>query len=111
MVSPVLRPAASSCRGRSPLLRSIRMEAALGLAPQPSRVDVLAEKRRRPVLVLAEAFVEDLGDVEAGVEPDEVGGRERAHRGGGAEVHGGGGVPRSGGALLARGTGIRPQVG
>src|SRR5258708_11102814 len=53
----------------------IPMKTALGLAPQPAGVDVLAEDGRRPVLVLAQALVQHFRDGEAGIEPDEIGQR------------------------------------
>src|SRR6185369_3235274 len=56
------------------------VEAAPALAAEPAGLDVLHQQRRRPVLAVAGGVVEYADDVEAGVEPDEVGELERTHR-------------------------------
>src|SRR5260370_42037109 len=82
------------------MLWLIPVKTALRLPSQPAGVDVLAEDGRRPVLVLAQALVQHFRDVEAGVEADEIGQRQRPHRHVGAQLHGGVGVPRRSEAFL-----------
>src|ERR1044071_7895931 len=61
-------------------LRVVLVEPAGALLAQPAGGDVLAQQRARPVLVVAELAVQHLGDRQAGVEADQVGQLERAHR-------------------------------
>src|SRR5262245_37596206 len=56
------------------------VEAAAALAAEVAGLDHLAQQRARTVLRIAQPFVQDLHDAEAGVETDEVGERERTER-------------------------------
>src|SRR5262245_19143012 len=58
---------------RHRLLAAIVVEAALGLAPQPARLDVFHQQRTGPVLGIGETLIQHLHDREAGIEPDEIG--------------------------------------
>src|SRR5882762_1385676 len=78
----------------------VLVEAAADLLAEPARGDVLAEQRARPVLVVAELAVEDLGDREARIEADQIGELERAHRMVEAELHAGVDVARGAQALV-----------
>src|SRR3546814_7895365 len=50
------------------------------LFADPARIDILDEQRRGAEFGVAGAAVEHANDFEAGVEPDEVGERDRTHR-------------------------------
>src|SRR4029077_12944177 len=63
---------------RSPL--RVIVEAPAGLPAQAARGDVLAKERTRLVAVVTETVAEPLHDRNAGVEANQVGERERAHR-------------------------------
>src|SRR5207237_1707244 len=63
------------------------VEALARLAAEVAGRHVVAQQRARPILVLAEARVQALEDRQTGIEPDQVGERERAHRLVGAELH------------------------
>ena len=58
---------------RHRLLAAIVVEAALGLASEPTRFDVFYQERAGAVFRVGETFVEHLHDREAGIEADEVG--------------------------------------
>src|SRR6476661_3870420 len=59
---------------------SVLVEAAAGLAAQPPGLDVAAQQRAGPVLVVPEPVVQHLHDRQAGVQADQVGQRQRPHR-------------------------------
>src|SRR6478752_9608301 len=59
---------------------SVLVEAAARLAPQPAGLDVAAQQWAWAVLVVPEPVVQHLHDRQAGVQADQVGQRERAHR-------------------------------
>src|SRR3546814_18739942 len=61
----------------------------LDFLADPTRLDVLHQQRAGAVLAVREAVVEHGHDGQAGVEADEVGQLQRAHRMIGAEPHGG----------------------
>src|SRR5262245_27699400 len=67
----------------------VLVEPAARLPSQPARLDQLAQERAGPVLRVAEPFVQNLEDVEADVESDQVRERERPHRVVHAELHDG----------------------
>src|SRR5437879_415045 len=71
-----------------PLARII-VEAALDLAADPAGLDVLHQQRTRAVFGIGQALVQHLHHRQAGIEADEVGELERAHRMVGAELHAG----------------------
>src|SRR3546814_2707143 len=54
--------------------------ATSGLFADPARIDILDEQRRGAEFGVAGAAVEHANDFETGVEPDEVGERDRTHR-------------------------------
>src|SRR5258706_5838130 len=56
------------------------VETASRFAAEPTCCDILPQKRRRAVLVVAELVVQHFRDRQAGVEADEVGQLERPHR-------------------------------
>src|SRR5947207_6351630 len=58
--------------GRYGLFAAIVVEAALGLAAEPTRFDIFHQERTRAILGIGQAFVQDLHDRETGVEPDEI---------------------------------------
>src|ERR1022692_908167 len=58
---------------------SILIKTPPVLSPQPSRVHHLDQQRTWPVLGITEPIEHDAHDVEANVEADKVGERERAH--------------------------------
>src|SRR5262245_45223187 len=66
-----------SCRHR--LLAAIIVEAALGLAAQPARLDVFNQQRAWSIFRIGQPLVQYLHDGQAGVEADEIGKLERAH--------------------------------
>ena len=61
-------------------LRRVGVEPAPGLLAEVAGGDQLLEHLRRPEVLLAEPLVEHAHDLEAHVEPDEVGELQRAHR-------------------------------
>src|SRR5215213_4447040 len=70
-------------RSSTPGLRTsrvIRVEASPRLAPEVARCHEPLQQRWRSEPRLAELVVQDLADVQARVEPDEVGERQRPHR-------------------------------
>src|SRR5216683_4009458 len=78
---------ASARRNRA--LAGVVVEAALDLAADPAGFDVLHQKRTGAILRIGQALVQHLHHRQAGVEADEVGELERAHRMVGAELHAG----------------------
>src|SRR5947208_1091597 len=90
-------------------LRVVLVEPAADLLAEPAGGDVLPEQRARPVLVVAELAVEDLGDREAGVEADQIGELERAHRVVEAELDAGVDVDRRAEALVEAVAGLVEQ--
>src|SRR5512134_110759 len=68
-------------------LAPVVVEAALGLAAEPARLDVLHEQRAGPVLGIGEPLVQHLHYGEAGIQADEIGELERPHGMVGAELH------------------------
>src|SRR3546814_16027060 len=54
--------------------------ATSGLFADPARIDILDEQRRGAEFGVAGAAVEHANDFETGVEPDELGDRDRTHR-------------------------------
>src|SRR5215203_745945 len=76
------RRGVAAWNGRAPAWSRprVRVEAAPGLLAQMPRLDQVHEHLRRRVVLRADAVVQDLHDVEADVEADEVGQLERAHR-------------------------------
>src|SRR5580658_2805825 len=81
----------SKCRLRfeaspeHPTFLLIFIKAAPALASQPASVDHADQQRAGPVLRIAESVFEDAHDIEADIEANEVGERERAHRMGHAQ--------------------------
>src|SRR2546425_1071403 len=57
----------------------IGVEAASGFAAEPAGGDVFFEQRAGAIFRVAEALVEDMKNVHANVEADEIGELERAH--------------------------------
>src|SRR5216683_7377361 len=78
---------ASARRNRA--LAGIVVEAALDLAADPTGFDVLDQERARPIFRIGQALVQHLHHRQAGIEADEVGELERAHRMVGPELHAG----------------------
>jgi hypothetical protein len=72
---------------RHRLFARVIVESAAGLATEPAGLDVLDEKRTRPVLGIGKPVVQRLHDAETGIEADEVGELKRAHRVMRAEPH------------------------
>ncbi|CAD5252737.1 conserved hypothetical protein [Bosea sp. 62] len=72
---------------RNRLFAAIIVKAALGLAAEPAGLDVLHQQRAWPVLRIGETVMQHLHHRQAGVEADEVGKLERAHRMIRAEPH------------------------
>src|SRR5262245_29261439 len=70
------------------LFPAVVVKAALGLATEPTGLDVFHQQRAGAVLGIRQALIEDLHDGQAGVEADEVGKLERTHRVVGAKPHG-----------------------
>src|SRR5687767_910782 len=62
------------------ILRRVLVEAPPRLPAQPAGVHHLDQQRTGAVLGIAEALLEDAHDVEAHVEADQVGQRQRSHR-------------------------------
>src|SRR3546814_9806129 len=58
----------------------IIVEAPPGLAAVPAGVDIFDEQRCGAELGVAGAVEQHLGDLQARIEPDEIGERERPHR-------------------------------
>src|SRR6185503_19796778 len=83
--APVVRVPGSTCRNWS--VPAIVVEAAASLFADPAGLHVFHEERAGAVFGVREAFVQNLHDRQAGVEPDEVGEFERPHRMVGAEFH------------------------
>src|SRR5438445_1653438 len=79
--------AAATARLSSRPLRIVLVEAATRFLPEVAGVDHPPQERAGPVLRIAETVVEDLEDGKAGVEADEVGERQGAHRVAHAEGH------------------------
>src|ERR1700730_12081148 len=73
--------------GRDRLLSVIVVEPSARLPAEPPGLDVFDEQRTRPVFAVGQPFIEHLHDRKAGVEPNEIGELERAHRVVGAELH------------------------
>src|SRR5258708_35174803 len=82
-------PARNSSARRNRALARIIVEAALDLAADPTGLDVFHQQWTGPVLGIGQALVQHLHHREEGIEADEVGELERAHRMGGAELHAG----------------------
>ncbi|MPL88776.1 hypothetical protein SDC9_34803 [bioreactor metagenome] len=68
-------------------LAAIVVEAAAGLAAKPARLDVFHQQRAGAVLGVRQPVVQHVHDRQAGVEADEVGELERAHRVVRAQLH------------------------
>src|SRR5262245_46720548 len=73
--------------GRHRFFAAIIVEAALRLPPEPARLDIFHEQRTRTVLGVGKSLIEYLHDRQAGVEANEVGKLQRAHRMVSAEPH------------------------
>src|SRR5215207_5469997 len=58
----------------------IRVEAPPGLFAEQAGLDQVAEPRARSILRVAEVALEDLGDRQHGIEPDQIGELERPER-------------------------------
>src|SRR5438445_3865543 len=71
---------------RDRALAGIVVEAALDLLADPAGLDVLHQERARPVFGIRQALVQHLHHRETGIEADEIGELERAHRMVGAEL-------------------------
>src|SRR5436309_14472023 len=86
----IRRPPRSTLFPYTTLFRSspsaVSVETAAGFAAEPAGRDVLAQKRARRVLLVAEALLEHLHDRDARVEADQVSERERPQRVGEAEL-------------------------
>ena len=72
---------------RHRLLAAIVVEAAIGLAAEPAGLDVFHQQRAGAVLRIRQALVQHLHHRQAGIEADEVGELQRAHRMVRAELH------------------------
>ena len=93
----IVRMASASCRSpagcsRRPWVQSsgrasVLVEAAAALLAEPAGGDVLAQQRARAVLVVAEPSCSTSAIARHGVEADEVGELERAHRLVDAQLH------------------------
>jgi len=62
------------------LVAGVIIEAAARLTPVSARLDIFDEHRRRPEFASARAVEQHAGDFQAGVEPDEIGERQRGDR-------------------------------
>src|SRR6476469_3925179 len=66
---------------------SVFVETAPRFAAEPAGRDILAEQRRRPILVVAELGVQHFRDRQARIEPDQIRQFERTHRVIQSELH------------------------
>src|SRR5690242_17902878 len=73
-------PSFDARSGRTPAGAIVGIKSTPALASKITRIDVLAQQRAGPVLVLAQARVQHLQDVEAGVESNQVGKLQRTQR-------------------------------
>ena len=80
-------PTSTATASADRLLAAIVVEAALGLAAEPAGLDVFHQQRAGAVLRVRQPLVQHLHHRQAGIEADEVGELERAHRVVRAELH------------------------
>src|SRR6185312_13786531 len=79
-----------SRKSKGGLLRSgILVEAAARLSSEASRRHHVAQQGAWSILGVSKSYVQDLHDVEAHVDADEIGERQRSHRMIHAELHDG----------------------
>src|SRR5579859_2393565 len=74
-----MRPRSSEAIFQLLSLVVVNVKTSAGLLSVPARGHEVAKKDGRPVLVVAEVAVQNLGDREHGVEADEIRELERAH--------------------------------
>src|SRR6202050_622455 len=84
----------------------VSVETAAGLASEVARIDVLFQQRAGTVLVVTQPTMHHFHDREAGIESDQVGELERAHRLVGAELHRGVDIGHAADAFIERVDGL-----